>query len=199
MSNWNYANVVPTQPWRSATTVPRNLALQQEGNRLYLSMQAVPELDVLNTKAVVLKNLAAPNGLDVGKLIKHVGLPCRIHLQLDKADDFSLTFSNDAGEELVAGYSKSGNNFYTDRTRSGNVGFHPGFAGRHTAPRLRQAEAVGITIIADVSSIELFADDGLSVLTSLFFPSRPYHKLALKTAAGCQVQKLEYTPLKSIW
>ena len=36
MSNWQYANVVPTKAWRSAMTVPRELTLKKVDNSEYM-------------------------------------------------------------------------------------------------------------------------------------------------------------------
>jgi sucrose-6-phosphate hydrolase SacC (GH32 family) len=44
MSNWEYANVVPTSPWRSAMTIPRELSLRQLPEGIRLVARPVKEL-----------------------------------------------------------------------------------------------------------------------------------------------------------
>ncbi|MGB4846778.1 MAG: glycoside hydrolase family 32 protein, partial [Saprospiraceae bacterium] len=44
MSNWQYAQVVPTDPWRSAMTIPRELDLKDVDGKLYLISNPVAEL-----------------------------------------------------------------------------------------------------------------------------------------------------------
>lgn len=63
MSNWNYANQVPTVPWRNATTMPRELGLRQVGREIYLTSQPVKELAKLAQPGLTLKNLTVTKTL----------------------------------------------------------------------------------------------------------------------------------------
>ena len=54
MSNWQYANLVPTVKWRSATTIPRDLALEKIGEKYYISSTPSEELNVLETVKLIL-------------------------------------------------------------------------------------------------------------------------------------------------
>ncbi|MEP7344519.1 MAG: glycoside hydrolase family 32 protein, partial [Gemmatimonadaceae bacterium] len=47
MSNWSYAQEVPTSPWRSAMTVPRELTLRRTPDGLRLVQKPVVELESL--------------------------------------------------------------------------------------------------------------------------------------------------------
>src|SRR4030095_7533586 len=125
--------------------------------------------------------------------------PCWIDLSLDTLKEFSIRFSNDAGEELLVGYDKSKNQFYIDRTKSGKVDFHKEFAARHFAPRISTSGKTNLTLIVDVSSIELFADDGLTVMTEIFFPTKPYHEIHLQSNDGAVINRLAYWSLNGIW
>ena len=53
MNNWNYAGSIPTSPWRSADSVPRQLALQDIGGKIQLTQQPVGNLSKLHTGAAV--------------------------------------------------------------------------------------------------------------------------------------------------
>jgi len=103
------------------------------------------------------------------------------------------------GEELLVGYDKKQNQFFIDRTKSGRVDFHKEFAAKHVAPRIATIAKSNMTLVVDVSSIELFADDGLTVMTSIFFPSKPYSQIHVQSNSGAVINKLEYSRLKSIW
>ena len=72
----------------------------------------------------------------------------------------------------MIGYDKASNSYFIDRTASGNVNFKEGFASRHTAPRIANTAKFDVTLIIDVASVELFADDGLTVMTEIFFPAK---------------------------
>ena len=120
-----------------------------------------------------------------------------LDIDFDKTTDFSLTLSNDAGEKLVIGFDKQNNQYFIDRTNSGQTGFQKDFAGKHTAPRFVNADKMDVSLIIDESAVELFADEGLSVMTETFFPSTPYNKVNIQ--AGNSIKKLEYISMQSIW
>jgi fructan beta-fructosidase len=189
MSNWLYANQVPTETYRNAMTLPRELKIKQEGNDLYLVSEPVQELAKIQSTAVI----------NIAKKKTTIKLPCRIDLDFTAADNFSLLLSNEAGEELEIGYDKEKNEYFIDRNKSGKIDFQKDFAGRHIAPRLRTTAGMNVSLVFDASSVELFADDGLTVMTELFFSNKPFNQVQLKSAAGAVIKKAVYTPLKSIW
>ncbi|MBD0364659.1 MAG: hypothetical protein ICV53_00935 [Flavisolibacter sp.] len=55
MSNWMYAGIVPTHPWRSAMTIPRDLSLKQVGAAVYVVSKPVKELAAIQGKPVFFK------------------------------------------------------------------------------------------------------------------------------------------------
>jgi len=155
MSNWDYANQVPTATWRNAMTIPRELGLRRSGGKLYLVSQ--PAKEVYQLKSEIRRD----SGLYILKLPPK---PAR---------DFAIHFANNMGQELVVGYDQSANQYYIDRSRSGKVDFHPGFGARYTAPRISTDKTITLTIVMDASSVELFADNGLTVMTAVFFAEQP--------------------------
>ena len=198
MSNWDYANQVPTSPWRNATTIPRELGLRQVGAEIYLTSQPVQELNKLARPAVVLKTLkaqAAP--LDLTGQLKFSGDKFSLKLSTPELRGFALVLGNAAGQELRLGYDATAKNYFVDRRKAGPSGFSSKFAGRHRTPRLATTPGAEMTLLFDATSVELFADNGLSVATELFFPSQPFTTIKLESAAGMTVQHLEYHPLSS--
>ena len=97
----------------------------------------------------------------------------------------------------MIGFDKKQNQYFIDRTNSGNVAFYKSFAARHTAPRLTAGKNMNISLIIDVASIELFADNGLTVMTEILFPSKPYNQLRLQSTVP--VKTISFSSLKSIW
>ena len=198
MSNWMYANEVPTKNWRNAMTIPRELSLKQVNNELLLVSKPVMELSKIQSKPVVVSNLKVAKNMDLSGKTGSLKLPCRINLQTDKLEDFTFKISNDLGEELLIGYDKDEKQYFIDRTKSGKKDFNNEFAARHVAPRFVAAAKMNITLVIDASSVELFADDGLTVMTSIFFPNKPYDKIHIQSP-GVVFKKMEYIPLKSTW
>ena len=148
---------------------------------------------------MTIQNLQVAKGIDLSSKTGKVALPCRINISLEKPSDLSLVLSNDNGEELIVGYDKSKNQYFIDRIKSGNVNFQKDFAGRHVAPRVAENNKMDLSLIIDVSSVELFADGGLSVMTEIFFPAKPYNKIDIQSSDGALIKRLEYSNLSSIW
>ncbi len=177
MSNWAYANQVPTKNWRSATTLVRELALQKIGDEYYLQSNLLNELNQL-----------AGSSSTVPATLQ---LPARFELEAIPLQSVEWIFSNDSGEELRLGFDKESNRYYIDRSKAGDASFHPDFAKRVDAPRIAAGDSLKWTIVMDHSSVELLADDGLTVMTALFFPRSLYSNLNAKD--------VRYTPLRSMW
>jgi fructan beta-fructosidase len=199
MSNWIYANVVPTETWRNAMTIPRELKLTQVGKDMFISSQPVTELSTIQSKPIVASDIKINKRFDIAGIAGKVKFPCRINLQLEEIKDLSLTISNTLGEEVVIGYDKKKNQYFIDRTQSGKTGFEKEFAGRSAAPRFSHNGKMNISLVIDVSSVELFADDGLTVMTAIFFPNKPYDQIHIQSPAGALIKKMEYISLNSIW
>jgi fructan beta-fructosidase len=123
----------------------------------------------------------------------------RLSISSDKLEPFTITLSNDAGEKVVIGYDKTKNQYFIDRTNSGIVSFEKGFAVTHTAPKLSVKENFDLTLIIDDASVELFADDGLSVMTEIFFPNELFSNINIQSANGFTIRSLKYNAMKSIW
>ena len=168
------------------------------GGKYLVTSRPVPELSALNNEEVKLENIDATDVDVTAKVGKFNGL-ARLQLSSDKLKDFTLTLSNDAGRKVIVNYDKAGNNYYLDRTTSGKINFEKGFAAKHTAPRFSSKSNMDMTLIIDQSSIELFADDGLTVMTQIFFPNTPYNRITLQSPDYFLIKSLQYNLLKSIW
>ena len=188
MSNWNYGNVVPTSPWRSAMTVPRDLLLEQIEGKYFLRAQPVPEMFAGSSVPTVITA-----GSGTAKSMQVNGPSC-FKLSTDKLNSFTFTLSNELGEKLVAGYDSTKKEYYIDRGSSGLTNFEPRFAGIQTAPRLTAKAASKCTLVIDAASIELFADDGLTCMTAVFFPTKPFTKASFISSGE---YKIGYQQLKS--
>jgi fructan beta-fructosidase len=195
MNNWQYARDVPTPNWRGATTVPRELGLRKVGNELFLTSTPVKELDGLAGKTTSLNNVAVKGQYDLTAKTGAKADRFKLTLTAPATNDFSIVLANEQGNELVIGYDKGPNAYYIDRTKSGKIDFEKGFGKRHTAPRLSTDTNVSLTLLADVASVELFADNGLTVMTDVFFPDKDMTKLFIKSAVGVSISALNYTPL----
>ncbi len=199
MSNWNYAERVPTERWRSAMTIPRELKIVKVGNDTLVTSMIVKEIATLKSRPLVFDNVALSKPFEIGAKTGSIRFPGLCNLLTDTLKDLSITVLNDIGEKLVIGYDKSKNQYFIDRTQSGNTSFHEEFAAKQVAPRFTAASGMDISLLIDVTSVELFADNGLTVMTTIFFPTKPYTKIEITSADGGVIKKIEYISLKSIW
>ena len=67
MSNWLYANVVPTETWRSAMTIPRDLKLVKVDNELFIVSAPVKEMARIKSNPVVISNISLSKKIDLSK------------------------------------------------------------------------------------------------------------------------------------
>lgn len=197
MSNWLYGEAVPTEKWRSAMTIPRDLSLKTSGSEYYVASRPSKELEKIESNAVTVPDVGTLQSIDLSTKVKDLHIPCRLDLSLKKAADFSIIISNDQREEVVIGFDQERSQYFMDRSRSGKVDFHKDFGRRFTAPRIAKKDALDITLVIDVSSAELFADEGLSVMTSIFFPNKPFNKIRIQSNSTLSIDKLNYATLKS--
>jgi fructan beta-fructosidase len=180
-------------------TIPRELKLKHVGKDILIASQPVRELTKIQSKPIIISNLKTNKSIDMAGIAEKVKFPCRLNLNFEEIKDFSLIVSNDIGEELIIGYDKKQNQYFIDRSKSGKTEFQKEFAARHVAPRFTDNTKMNISLLIDVSSVELFADDGLTVMTEIFFPNKPYNQIHLESSDNILIKKLEYINLKSIW
>lgn len=197
MSNWLYAMATPTAPWRSAMTLPRELRLRAAGGELRVASLPARELRALEAPATVALGTAAlREPMDLGPGLRPANGRFVLRLGTEALRSFALTLSNPLGDQLAVGYDRAQGAWLIDRRQAGLAGFHPQFAGRHTAPRHAVEPASDLQLVVDTGSVELFADGGLSVMTSLVFPRQPYTALSLASDDGLVLRSLSLQPLR---
>lgn len=189
MSNWSYAQQVPTTRWRSATTVPRELTLQLTPRGYRLITRPVRELEALRSGEVSLADgaLSGTRELDVNSTPDAVTMELELAIVVpkDAASRAGLELRNAKGERFRVGYDAGAQAYFSDRTAAGKNDFSPDFAPRvSTAARQAPGDTVRMHIFVDVASMELFADDGLQTMTEIYFPSTPFDRVALFSEGG---------------
>ena len=171
MSNWQYANQVPTQQYRSGNSIPRDLGLFEYKGETYCSVVPSPEMTAARSKKV-------------GKKLTE---SCEMVVNLK--GNATITLSNDKGEKVVMNYDAKAETFSMDRTKSGKVDFSNDFAATTKAPTYGKISQLRIFI--DKSSIEALDADGKMSMTNLVFPSKPYNKVTVKGKGKYQVYDIK--------
>lgn len=159
MSNWQYANQVPTKQYRSGNSIPRDLGLFTCGEETYVSV--VPSKEMLALR---------------GEKIKKPTEACEIIV--DMKSQTEIVLSNAKGEQVTMKYDASKQTFTMDRTKSGDVSFSEAFPCETVAPTYGTIKQLRIFI--DRCSIEAFDAEGKMAMTNLVFPSEPYTNIKVK-------------------
>ena len=160
MSNWQYANQVPTLQYRSGNSIPRDLGLFEYKGETYCSVVPSPEMTAARSK----------------KATKSLSEFCEMVVNLK--GNATITLSNDKGEKVVMYYDAKAETFSMDRTKSGKVDFSNDFAATTKAPTYGKISQLRIFI--DKSSIEVLDAEGKMAMTNLVFPTKPYNKVTVK-------------------
>lgn len=183
MSNWFYGQEVPTETWRSAMTVAREIELNKAANSYRLFFKPVKEItsyrstkykkDSIPVKGVT--KLIDTKSMDLSRT------EIKFKIANIKNKGFVFKLSNKLGDTLSFGYQASDMHFFVDRRKSGEKAFSEKFADRISlAKRTSKNPNLLGTVIIDKTSIELFFDDGETVFTEIFFPKAPFENLSIE-------------------
>jgi len=201
MSNWLYANEVPTNKWRSAMTLPRALKLLNTPKGLRVQSQLVEELDSL-VEATEQATLLAPgetislSSLDSSGRMS--ALRYSFKVDAEQASPVLVGFENDQGEFVDIEIDHKRSVVSLDRSQSGKVGFNEQFSSVQEGTLTTINTQYSVSIVIDRSSLELFIDDGTTVMTSLIFPASVYDTMSVKTDSQ-PLKQVSVERLGSIW
>ena len=166
MSNWQYANQVPTQQFRSANGLPREMGLFSYNGEDYVTIKPSPEVFAAFEQKPS-GRLQAATWLEVTNI----------------KNNASIVLSNDKGEKVTMVYDGKAGTFSMDRNESGLSDFNNDFKAKTVAPTYGAVKALNIFV--DRSSIEAFDADGKLSMTNLVFPTKPYDNVIAK---GCKIK-----------
>ncbi len=204
MTNWEYANVVPTERWRGAMTLPRLLSLEKKDDLYLLKSSPVKELDLITNRAMTVKKEAievvGEKELDLhGINLNQSRLTFEFELGEKLPDSLGLTLQNELGEQIQFTYSDVDKQFQFDRTKSGDMSFSDKFSGIATAP-YDVGSTLKLELFVDAASVEIFIDGGALVMTETFFNTQPFNKLKVfADGRPVTIAKAEFVDVISIW
>lgn len=187
MSNWQYAQDVPTETWRSSMTLPRELTLSYSSSEYKLISTPVTQLgnyfkETITKKNIVFKDntiLLKEDELDLSKSVINVSLKNM------KTDTYTFSLNNTVGDTLKFGINNKENFLFIDRKKSGIVNFSNDFANKISKTALDKSfKSIELKIILDKTSIEIFFNKGEEVLTEIFFPKQPYQNLTIESSGN---------------
>lgn len=193
MSNWDYAGDTPTSAWRSAMSLPREISLAQTAKGPRLVQKVVREIADIEQEPVYDHSDGVPTGDVVAE--QQVA---KIDTTLIPGDsgETGITVLGAGDTSTRIGYDADEGRLFVDRRNSGDVGFHPKFASRDSAPVALDEGRLDLQIYIDKASVEVFTGDRRVTITDLVFPPEGADEIrAFATSVG-SVESMTVTPLE---
>lgn len=199
-NNWKYANDIPTSPWRSAMALPRNLTLKKINNEWRLIEQPVASLKTLRTNPVELKNIEVTGR----KKLNISGQQFEMEISFDVSQNViaRLRLAVGKSNSFMIGYNASNEKLFIDRSGLANNSFNKNFAAlsRYETSLKPIQQKIKLHIFFDKSIIEIYANDGLAVMTAQLFPDETDDGIELfSDGATTKFQSIKFWKIKSVW
>ena len=203
MNNWQYGGKIPTDPWRSAMSVPRELTLQKIAGTTELTAQPVHQLQSLRQgKPYVARTARLLQGTTTlqGPGARGDTVEILAQFKAKDADTFGLNVRTGHGQRTTIGYDVARGGVYVDRTMSGDVGFDATFPSKEFAPLPVKNGTITLHVLVDRSSVEVFAQDGQRTITDQIFPNADSQGIQVFSRGGrAQLDKITIWQLRSAW
>lgn len=190
MSNWQYANNVPTTQYRSANTLARDLTLYRAGGELYLKSKPSPEIKKARAEEKKISTFEVKGNYEVASLLADNKGAYEIEMTIENKGTSKIDFSlmNEKGEKVAMYYDVVRKQFVMDRSASGIVGFSRDFPAVTVAP-VRNTDQIHLRLFIDRSSVEAFGEEEEYVMTNLVFPAEPYNRMVFSSDKGSYIVK----------
>ena len=175
LNNWTYAKQIPTRPWQGMMSIPRQLGLKQTAAGTRLIQKPIDELVRLRRSEQIWSNepLAPGDDLLAGVRGKHLEIIAEIDVRNAAAIGFKVRKKME--ESVAVRYNAVSASISIDRSDDRNSSFSERFSAVHYAT-LAQGSApyagsntLKMHIFLDECSIEVFVDDGETVISDLIF------------------------------
>ena len=200
LNNWNYANDIPTTPWKGAMSLPRNMSVQKINNEWVLMQKPVAALQSLRTKAWELKN----ETINETKLlpVKSQQFEMEILIEPSTHSTSGVRIAKSGNSFFEIGYDAAKQLLYIDRSKSGARSFNKNFEklSRFETTLALLNRQLQLHIFFDHSIVEVFANNGKAVLTAQIFPDESDNGIELFSTGGkSKLVKSTIWKMKSIW
>lgn len=216
MSNWQYANQIPTQQFRSANALPRELSLYSEGEDIFLASSPVRETESLRKDKVSFGKFQASEAPRIDSLLaENAGAyELNISLRPESARQAGFSLRNAKGEQVKIYLDMSDRRLVMDRTESGitdfgnqsavhgkenhdrrkslSINYQNDFALATWAPLPAGDKVYDLRVFVDKCSVEIFLNGGKIAMTNLVFPTAVYNSLEFFAEGGnCEVTQCD--------
>jgi fructan beta-fructosidase len=212
MNNWLYGQDIPTEPWRSAQSLVRELELRAFPEGIRLIQRPVEQVKQirkqrLHDEAVNLQegdnylSLENVQGKQLEIMAEFAYEPIDTQAEAENlAGEFGVKVFKGQDQETVIGYDVATQQTFVDRTQSGDTTFHESFAERTVALMPVDDGTVKLHIFIDHSVVEVFGNDGYAAMTNRIFPDPSQDAVEIYSVGGkVTLKSLDIWEIESIW
>lgn len=186
--NWQYCQTVPTGSWRGAMTAPRKISVKRNWMNEMALVQKPRDLHLIRTNLTSKHSIEFLGHNDTQVIVKPKLFPLQNSTKATEIvieGAFSKPLENarpgsyrlkleiqNSNESLQVGVDVMSGQLWVDRSRL-RFFDDPFFTGKFSKASLSPTKHIKWQILLDGSLMELYADDGFTVASLIFFPQHP--------------------------
>ncbi len=200
VNNWNYANDIPTNPWKSAMALPRNLSIIKINKEWVLLQKPVAAISSQRKKIFQLQKEI----IETIKLlpVKSTQFEMEVSIEPSAASISGLKLAAGANTYFEIGYDAAKQLFYIDRSKTGNNAFNENFKklNRFEKTIPLKNKKLQLHIYYDNSIAEIFINNGEAVFTAQIFTDQNDNGIELfSNGIKSKFSNLNIWQMKSVW
>ncbi|NQX61234.1 GH32 C-terminal domain-containing protein [Paenibacillus qinlingensis] len=201
MSNWRYPFAMPTGAWKGNMSIPRELRLRNIPDQgIRLIQEPINELQTLRGNEVMVNKQQLAEGVNPFDPIKGTSYELISELTVLPKSKFEFQLRKGTDQATKVTYDAETEKLTIDRTQSGITSFEKGFAEQVSAPLKLKNGKLKLQFFVDEASLEVFANDGEAVVSSLIFPDPTSNRLDLTALEGTvTLEKAQFYPMGTVW
>ncbi len=200
VNNWNYANDIPTAPWKGAFSLPRNINVKKTDDAWIMIQRPVKVLEQLRTPRIMQGKIEVKGSKTLDIQSNQFEMRLSFHPIPNSVAGVRLAVGNN--HYLEIGYDAGQQKLYIDRSKCANQSFNKKFRelSHYEAKLISKSNTIDLHIYFDNSIAEVFANDGEAVMTAQIFPGKEENGIELFSNNGITTfLNVNVSQMKSIW
>lgn len=197
VNNWEYANTIPTKPWKSAMSLPRKLSVKKQEGDWVLVQEPIKSLQLLRGAEQRIKEITVVEN----KSLPFSGSSYEIICSIQPSENgiAGIRFAAGGDRYFEISYDRKKEQLGMDRTHTNN-GFNKKYASiaKKVANLKSKDGKISLHIFVDASIVEVYSGEGTVVFTSQVFPEKTDKGIQLFSEAGtASFKDIQFWQMKS--
>jgi fructan beta-fructosidase len=200
INNWNYANDIPTTPWKGATSLPRTLSVKKIKGEWILIQKPVEKFKTERKLLYKGFKVAFKNVVRLPVTSQQCEIETSIDIVKGSVSGIRIAAGND--HYLEFGYDANKKVLYLDRSKTLNQSFNKNFEkmSRYEIPYSLTGNKLKLRVFFDQSIAEIFINDGERVFTAQLFPGEKDNGIEFFSTNGqAGIEYCYVYEIKSVW